>query len=226
MEMVKRQGDRISELEAQLRSDKPSDAKPAKGKFMGYFHFVMLTFSIECLCWNEGSHDFNFWVCKCVNAAERVLYRIHSHKIMRGNYLLSPATKLGQGYVFTCVCDSVHRGGVSVSVPGISPSGEGSLSRWVSVQYIYAIFNIISVELIQNTTIEERVSLLEIQVVEIEEDLNELDEDVGFLFNEQIIQDERLFSLEQTSLGILEELTVIDDELDTIGNELEGELKL
>ena len=29
--------------------------------------------------------------------------------------LLPPATKLGQGYVFTCVCDSVHRGR-SVSV--------------------------------------------------------------------------------------------------------------
>ena len=25
---------------------------------------------------------------------------------------LPPATKLGQGYVFTCVCDSVHRGKV------------------------------------------------------------------------------------------------------------------
>ena len=24
------------------------------------------------------------------------------------NNLLPPATKLGQGYVFTCVCDSVH----------------------------------------------------------------------------------------------------------------------
>ena len=27
--------------------------------------------------------------------------------------LLPPATKLGQGYVFTGVCDSVHRGGGS-----------------------------------------------------------------------------------------------------------------
>ena len=27
-------------------------------------------------------------------------------------FLLPPATKLGQGYVFTRVCDSVHRGGV------------------------------------------------------------------------------------------------------------------
>ena len=37
---------------------------------------------------------------------------------------LPPATKLGQGYVFTGVCDSVHGGGVSASVhAGIHPSG-------------------------------------------------------------------------------------------------------
>ena len=30
-------------------------------------------------------------------------------------YLLPPATKLGQGYVFTRVCDSVHGGGGIVS---------------------------------------------------------------------------------------------------------------
>ena len=29
------------------------------------------------------------------------------------NLLLPPATKFGQGYVFTHVCDSVHKGGVS-----------------------------------------------------------------------------------------------------------------
>ena len=48
----------------------------------------------------------------------------------------------------------------------------------------------------QNVTIEERVSLLEIQVVD-------LDEDVDFLFDEQIIQDERLLNLKQK----LEKLT-------------------
>ena len=47
----------------------------------------------------------------------------------------------------------------------------------------------------RNMTIEERVALLEIQVVD-------LDEDVDFLFDEQIIQDERIFSLEQTSIDI------------------------
>ena len=36
--------------------------------------------------------------------------------------LLPPATKLGQGYVFTRVCDSVHGGGGSASVhAGIPP---------------------------------------------------------------------------------------------------------
>ena len=53
--------------------------------------------------------------------------------------LLPPAEKLGQYYVFTRVCDSVHRGGVSASVPGGSQSQGvsvqgGSLSRRVTVQ--------------------------------------------------------------------------------------------
>ena len=60
----------------------------------------------------------------------------------------------------------------------------------------------------QNTTIEERVALLELQVTD-------LDQDVNFLFGEQIIQDERLFSLEQTSLDILGELDSTEDELES-----------
>ena len=69
------------------------------------------------------------------------------------------------------------------------------------------------VDLMQNTTIEERVSLLEIQVLEIQEDLTEVDEDVtllegdvNFLFDEQVIQDERLLNLEETSVEIDEEV--------------------
>ena len=65
------------------------------------------------------------------------------------------------------------------------------------------------VEAALNNTIEERVSLLEIQVadlredvtvvqgdvVEVDEDLTELEGD--FLFDDQVIQDERLLRLEQ-----------------------------
>ena len=41
-----------------------------------------------------------------------------------GPLLLPPATKLGQGYVFTCVCDSVHRQGWYPSMPcSRSPGG-------------------------------------------------------------------------------------------------------
>ena len=76
-------------------------------------------------------------------------------------------------------------------------------------------------ELYQNTTIEERVSLLAVQVVEIEEDLTGVNEDViglrldvNFLFDEQVIQDERLFSLEQTSNDIGDELDQINGEVD------------
>ena len=61
---------------------------------------------------------------------------------MISEVLLQPATKLGQGYVFTRVCDSVDREGSwslsqGVSVPGgLYPRGlcpGGSLSRGVSV---------------------------------------------------------------------------------------------
>ena len=61
-----------------------------------------------------------------------------------------------------------------------------------------------------NSTIEERVSLLEIQVVEIEEDVTDLDQDVNFLFGEQVIQDARLLELEWTSNDIIVELTEIN----------------
>ena len=58
----------------------------------------------------------------------------------------------------------------------------------------------------QNATIEERVALLEIQVMEIEEDVVGLDEDVNFLFDEQVIQDERLFQLETESGEIQDDI--------------------
>ena len=38
--------------------------------------------------------------------------------------LLPPATKLGQGYVFTGVCDSVHRGRLPQCMTGIPPPWE------------------------------------------------------------------------------------------------------
>ena len=65
-------------------------------------------------------------------------------------------------------------------------------------------------DFVQNRTIEERVSLLEIQVVEIEEDVTDLDQDVNFLFEEQIIQDERLLNLEEASVQVTVELAEIN----------------
>ena len=41
------------------------------------------------------------------------------------------------------------------------------------------------------------MSLLEIQVIEIEEDVTGHNELINFLFDEQVIQDERLLTLEQ-----------------------------
>ena len=58
----------------------------------------------------------------------------------------------------------------------------------------------------QNTRIEERVTLLEIKVAD-------LDEDVDFLFGETVIQDERLFSLEEETEEMDDRLLVINDEI-------------
>ena len=73
-----------------------------------------------------------------------------------------------------------------------------------------------------NATIEERVSLLEIQVVEIQEDVTDADErvtlvegDVNFLFDEQVIQDEKLLTLEEDTDAIEEQLFTFFGELDS-----------
>ena len=59
----------------------------------------------------------------------------------------------------------------------------------------------------QNTSIEVRVALLELQVAN-------LDEDVDFLFDEQVIQDEKLLNLEQETEEIDEQLIIVDDVLE------------
>ena len=53
-------------------------------------------------------------------------------------------------------------------------------------------------------------------MVDIEQNMEDLDEDIDFLFDETVIQVERLFSLEQ-------ETDVIDTRLLIIDNELESE---
>ena len=55
-------------------------------------------------------------------------------------------------------------------------------------------------------TIEERVTLLEIQVADLEQNVVGLDEDVSFMFDGQVIQNERIFSLEQDNDVINEDL--------------------
>ena len=52
------------------------------------------------------------------------------------------------------------------------------------------------------------MALLEIQVTD-------LDQDVNFLFDEQVIQDEKLLNLEQETDAINEDLDVIDDDLES-----------
>ena len=69
------------------------------------------------------------------------------------------------------------------------------------------------VESIQNITIEERVEILEGQVIVIEEDVTEPDQDVNFLYAEQIIQDERILDLEVQTGNIDDQLVLIDDNI-------------
>ena len=61
-------------------------------------------------------------------------------------------------------------------------------------------------ETMQNVTIEERVALLEIQVADVEVDISILFENDNFLFDETVIQDERLFSLEQETEEIEDDI--------------------
>ena len=75
--------------------------------------------------------------------------------------------------------------------------------------------------MVQNNTIEERVSLLEVQVADLREDVTvvqgdvvDLDDDVNFLFDEQVIQDERLLNVEETSDQVVVELGTVDEELE------------
>ena len=53
-------------------------------------------------------------------------------------------------------------------------------------------------------------------MAEIEEDVTGLDQDVNFLFEETIIQDERIFNLEQISIGILGDLDQIEDNIESL----------
>ena len=66
----------------------------------------------------------------------------------------------------------------------------------------------------QNSTLEERVELLEGQVVVLQDEVSDIEANVNFLFDETIIQDQRIFSLEQISIDVDEQLDIIDDTLE------------
>ena len=70
------------------------------------------------------------------------------------------------------------------------------------------------IDRLQSSTLEERVELLEIQVVVIQDEVSDLELDVNFLFDEQIIQDERLLNLDGNSNILNEE---VEGEVKTIG---------
>ena len=63
--------------------------------------------------------------------------------------------------------------------------------------------------------IEEDLILIEDDITALSVGLTEVDENLDFLFDEQVIQDERLLNLEETSDGIIGELDSIEDELES-----------
>ena len=63
--------------------------------------------------------------------------------------------------------------------------------------------------MVQNDTIEERIALLEEQVVDLQDDITVIQDDVADL-DQEVIQDERLFELEQTSDEVVVELAEIN----------------
>ena len=58
------------------------------------------------------------------------------------------------------------------------------------------------------------MELLEGQVFVLQDEVTDLDEDVDFLFDETVIQDERLLNLEEATVSINAELVAVDDELE------------
>ena len=64
------------------------------------------------------SKHFPGWGHATFHKASLSFFRSHDvicFPLSLSKYLFPPATKLGQGYVFTGVCDSVHRGDVCLS---------------------------------------------------------------------------------------------------------------
>ena len=59
------------------------------------------------------------------------------------------------------------------------------------------------------------MTILEVQVADTQEDLTELEGDVNFLFDEQVIQDERLLDSEQAINAIGTDLVAIDEEIES-----------
>ena len=48
-----------------------------------------------------------------------------------------------------------------------------------------------------NASLEERVTFLEFQMLEVNEEIQDIDGEVDFLFTEQIIQDARIYDVEE-----------------------------
>ena len=64
------------------------------------------------------------------------------------------------------------------------------------------IIKVLILEFRENGTIEERVTLLEIQMDEVQGEVSQNEGDISLLFTLQIVQDERLVDLEDDTSGL------------------------
>ena len=59
------------------------------------------------------------------------------------------------------------------------------------------------------TLLEIQVTVIQDDITDLEVNLMELQGDVDFLFEETVIQDERLLNLEQTTIGLLGDINSV-----------------
>ena len=84
----------------------------------------------------------------------------------------------------------------SKKVKKLNSTGQGSLVLTTAV-----LFELLGHQLMNDTTIEERVAVLEFQVSALTDDVTDLGEDVNLVEAEQLIQDEKILELQIDAEG-------------------------
>ena len=75
-------------------------------------------------------------------------------------------------------------------------------SVWSNFFLCRQIIKVLILEFRENGTVEERVTLLEIQMDEVQGEVSQNEGNISLLFTLQIVQDERLVDLEDDTSGL------------------------